>query len=218
MTSALLVGAAPVAGADAFYADLAAGHDLVIAADAAAEWLVDLGVTPGLALGDFDSARPGAVDRLRGRGIPIRAFSAAKDETDLELAVAAARELGADRLTVTAAFTCRLDHTLAAVGLVARAADLDAEIREPELTGWVLAGDHRGTLELALERGSLVTVMAVLGPARGVTLTGVRFPLADADLAPMSGLGVSNVVERKPATVTVADGTLLVLAPRAAGM
>jgi thiamine pyrophosphokinase len=210
---ALVVGAAPRSGSETFYSALAREHEVVVAADAAGEWLLDLGLTPDLVVGDFDSSGPDAIERLAAAHVPMRRYPSAKDATDLELAVAAAREFGVTGLTLTAAFSCRLDHTLAALGVLARGADLHATLREPDLTGWALSGGVHGHLELPLERDSLVSVVAVLGAAYGVTVRGMRYRLSDADLAPLAGLGVSNVVVELPASVTVESGSLVVLAP-----
>jgi thiamine pyrophosphokinase len=214
---ALVVGAVPVPDNEAFYVALARTGDLVVAADAAAEWLLALGVRPDVAVGDFDSARPGAVERLETQGIPVVAFPAEKDETDLELAVAEARARGATGITLTAAFADRLDHTLAALGVLARAADLLGEAREPHMTGWALDGSVRPSLEVRLPAGSLLSVFAILGPVRGVSLDGLAYPLEHSMLEPLSGLGVSNVVSGPVVRVSVAEGTLVVLASKPAG-
>jgi thiamine pyrophosphokinase len=211
---ALVVGAAPWPDADpVFYVRLACEHDLVVAADAAAEWLCELGVIPDVAVGDFDSARAGAPERLRARGISVRTYPRDKDLTDLELAVDEARAAGAGALTLTAAFSARLDHTLAALGLLARAADIAGMAREPGLTAWAMDGATRGSLELPIGVGETVSMMAMLGPAGNVTLSGMEYPLSGADLAPCSGLGLSNRVVSPPATITVGSGSLLVIAP-----
>jgi thiamine pyrophosphokinase len=211
---ALVVGAAPWPGAPpAFYADLARTHDLIVAADAAAEWLQAIGIVPDLAVGDFDSAFEGAPERLVSAGVALRMVPSDKDSTDLELAVAEARTAGATSLTITAAFSLRLDHTLAALGLLARTADLSSEAREPGFTAWALDGGSRHSVELPLEAGALVSIVALLGPAHGVTLTGMAYPLDDAEVPAASGLGISNSVVSTPAGVAVASGSLLVMTP-----
>jgi thiamine pyrophosphokinase len=208
---ALVVGAAWAPGADAFYADLAADHDLVVAADAAAERLARAGATVDIAVGDFDSADPGAVDRLTSAGIDVRVFPAAKDVTDLELAVEAARTCGASTLTITGAFRARLDHTLAALGTLARCADLEATAVEPDLRLWVVDGREMPAVPLALPTGTTVSLLAIGGAASGVSLLGFRYPLRDARLEAVSGLGVSNVAEGDVQAVMVAEGTVLVV-------
>ena len=49
----------------------------------------------------------------------VRRFKAEKDETDLELALLAAVDMGADEIKVIAALGGRLDHTLANLSLLA---------------------------------------------------------------------------------------------------
>ena len=209
---ALLVGAAWAPGKDDFYAALAADHDLLIAADAAAERLLALGVTPDVAVGDFDSAAPGAVLRLRQAGVRVREFPTAKDETDLDLASDEARAIGATSVTVTGAFRDRLDHTLAALGTLARLADLGGVAVEPDLGAWALDGAARPSLTLALAPGTVVSAFSLNGTATGVCLRGFRYPLEGAALQPMSGLGVSNVAEAPAQSVSLTTGTMVLLA------
>ena len=208
---ALVIGACWADGADDFYAALAADHELVVAADAAAERLLALGTAPDIACGDFDSAEPGAAERLEDAGVAVRTYAAEKDETDLDLALDAARAAGATSVTFTGAFRGRLDHTLAALGTMAAAADLAATAIEPDLHIWVVDGAACPVLELALAPGTLVSVVAFGTPPTGVTLSGMRYPLAGATLSPLSGLGVSNVAEGSTQIVTLSTGTLLVL-------
>lgn len=203
----LVAGAAPAADAAAFYSELLSGAAHVVAADAAAEWCVSLGRVPDVAVGDFDSAEEGALERLRARGAEVVAFPIEKDETDLELAVAVARERFGSPVTVTAAFTGRLDHTLAALGLLTRSGR-GARASEPGFDGFVVAPDD--PLEVAVARGTTFSVLA-LGGATGVVVRGARWPLDGATLDPLSGLGVSNVTGGEILRVSVRTGTLIVL-------
>ncbi len=209
----LVCGAAPEPGGDAHYRALLAGVDRVVAADAGAEWAVALDRVPDLAVGDFDSAVPGAADRLRALGVEVLAYSRAKDYSDLDLAVSAAREQGADTLTFTAVSSLRLDHTLAALGTLARAADLRSALDEPSVAGWALDADSRPEIGLAGPPGAIVSVFALGAEAGGVTLGGMRFPLTAARLDPLSSHGLSNELRGGPASVTVRSGRLLVLSP-----
>lgn len=209
---ALIVGAAPEAGCEDFYARLLAEAEVVVAADAAGEWCLDLGRAPELVVGDFDSAQPGAVARLERRGIAVETVSSHKDDSDLDLALLAARRLGARRTTFTAAFGARLDHTLASLGTLLSAADLSAEAVEPSLHAWVLDSQHRPELTLPLDAGRTVSAFA-LQRATGVTLEGFEYPLDDGVLEPLSSLGLSNRAARREPHARVLGGRLLLLAP-----
>jgi thiamine pyrophosphokinase len=211
MERVLIVGAVPVQGAEAFYSGLLAASGLVIAADGAGEWCVSLGRVPDIALGDFDSAAPGAAARLIALGAQVVAVSPHKDESDLDLCAAAARRAGALDVCFTAAFTARLDHTLCALGAVLACADLNARVQEPSMSAWTVGGTGPRTRELDLPRGSTFSLVAPAG-ADGVSVRGGRYALHDGVLPPLSSLGLSNVSDSGHVCVTVRTGSLLVIA------
>lgn len=207
MSGALVVGAAPAAGAAAlaFYRRLLAGAPAVVAADAAGEWCVTLGRVPDLVVGDFDSAQPGARERLADAGSKIERHPEAKDSTDLDLAITAALRRFGPPTVLTATFSERLDHTLAAVGSLLRAG-VGARALEPF---WSASPVHPGhPLVLDIEAGTVLSLVAPCGAA-GVTITGVRWELHDARLASLSGLGISNAASGGRVRVCCVHGGLV---------
>lgn len=209
MSGALVVGAAPAPDAGGFYRRLVAEAAAVVAADAAGEWCVALGRVPDVAAGDFDSAAPGAVERLRAAGAEVVEAEADKDESDLDIAVAAALGRFGPPLTLTAAFSGRMDHTLASFGALVRAG-AGARVREPGWSAWAV---HPGSpVKVVLDAGAVFGVLAPAGAA-GVTVTGARWPLAAARLEPLSSLGVSNEADGGLVAVSCEDGVVLVVVP-----
>jgi len=208
MRQVLVVGAAPAPHADAFYRSLLASACAVVAADAAGEWCTMLGRLPDVVVGDFDSADPDEVDRLERLGVRIERHPADKDATDLELAVAVARKRWELPVCITAAFTGRLDHTLAALGLVLRAGR-GARIAEPSWRAWPCCAGRPLSLDLA--RGTTYSILA-LERCEGVTALGGRWALEDASLEPLSGRGVSNEATGSGLQVSVRSGSLVVIA------
>src|SRR4051794_11129628 len=87
----------------------------VIAADSGLDHAETLGLDVGLVLGDLDSVSKEALDRARGAGIEIDEHPIAKDETDLELALATATARGFEHIVVVSGGAGRLDHLLAGV-------------------------------------------------------------------------------------------------------
>ncbi|KAF0208060.1 MAG: thiamine diphosphokinase [Actinomycetota bacterium] len=215
MSSTLIVGAAPVTDSRAFYRALLTAADRVIACDGAGEWCVALGRYPDLVVGDFDSSVAGAEDRLGALGIPIERHPSAKDESDLDLALAVARRMGSSGVTFTAAFSERLDHTLGALGTLVRARDLAPSIEEPDFMAMIVDAKARSSVQMSVAIGATVSVLA-LQAASGVTLEGLEFPLVNGTLSLLSSHGLSNIAQAKRVTVSVAEGTLLVIASREA--
>jgi thiamine pyrophosphokinase len=206
----LIVGAAPAHGHEAFYRALLNEYRVVIAADAGGEWSVRLGRVPDVTVGDFDSADHGAAERLEAFGSQILCVAARKDESDLDLCVREARRLGAAQLTFAAAFTERIDHTLAAFGSVLTAVDLGATVREPSWTGWAVGGEGHRTRSIGVAPGTTFSVISP-GGASGITIEGGSYPFSEGELSALSSLGVSNVATGNEVVVTVRLGRVLVL-------
>jgi thiamine pyrophosphokinase len=144
-------------------------------------------------------------------GIPVAKFSTAKDESDLELAVAQAIEIGATEIVLLGALGGdRLDHETANLLLLADPGydGVRLEARRGALRIRPVRGE--GSLSLAGPVGALVTLLPVNGDANGVTTQGLRFPLRDETLRFGRARGLSNEVASLPATVTVRKGSLLV--------
>lgn len=206
MTYSLVVGAAPEAGEEGFYRALLTDAAFVVAADAAGEWCVALDRVPDVIVGDFDSSDLGARDRLAALGAEVIAFPQDKDETDLELAADVACARCTAPIVFTAAFSRRLDHTLAALGALTRAGS-GARVLEPHWSAFVCAPG--ADLNLDPPEGTVVSVIAT-GDAAGVTVSGMKWPLEGATLAPLSGLGVSNRACGGTVCVSTQAGTLIV--------
>lgn len=81
-----------------------------IGVDMGYEHIMEAGMTPLFAIGDFDS--PGAEPDLAGRFTVLR-HPIAKNETDTELALLQAASMGYARIIVWGALGGRLDHELA---------------------------------------------------------------------------------------------------------
>ena len=191
---------------------LAAGA-LVIAADSGVEHAQALGRHIDVAVGDFDSVAPEALAQAEAQGARLLRHPAEKDATDLELALDVAAARGATHVTIVGGYGGRIDHTLANLLLLGAdrfaAFELDAWFG----TGHVTVIRHVARLEGA--PGAYVSLLAVDGPARGVSTSGLRYPLHDAVLLPGSTLGVSNELVAPVAEVSVGTGAVVAVQPDA---
>jgi thiamine pyrophosphokinase len=184
---------------------------LVIAADSGIEHAHALGLTVDVALGDFDSVSPAALQRAVDGGAAGERHPGAQDATDLELALDAALVRGARRILVLGGHGGRLDHLLANAAVLASDRFVDVEIVAQ--MGDAVVTVIRAEATLAGAPGDLVSLLAVGGPATGVTTDGLRYPLADETLEPGSTRGVSNVLVGATAGVRLAAGALLAVQP-----
>ncbi|MBN2113500.1 MAG: thiamine diphosphokinase [Acidimicrobiia bacterium] len=190
--------------------DLLPPRALVVAADSGLDLARRLGIPVDLIVGDFDSADPAAVAAAVAAGSRLERHPVDKDATDLELALDAVLRLGRSPVRIVGgAGWDRLDHLVANFLLVAspRYAPLD-------LRWWVKGAEvapvHR-RLEISGTPGALVTLLAVGGPAAGVTTRGLRWPLLGETLIPGSTRGVSNQLSAPTAAVSVETGVVVAI-------
>ena len=185
----------------------------VIVADGGLDHARALGLEVAVAVGDFDSASEAAVAAAEAAGVRIVRHPAAKDATDLELALDLAVSSGASRILVLAGDRGRLDHLLA--GLLLLGSGKYAGVEIDALVGAARVHVVRARRMLAGEPGELVSLLALHGEASGVTTAGLAYELRGETLGSGSSRGVSNLLTAAEAIVTVDRGTLLAVFPGA---
>lgn len=194
-----------VVGAAAYCRPFTPGaDDFVIAADGGLAHLRAAGITPDMVLGDFDSlADP-------PQGAHVQTFPVEKDDTDVMLALKLGFARGWRSFRILGGTGGRTDHTLAnlqaLLWLAARGAH-GVLCGEGECFTVIREGEVRFRAGMS---GGL-SVFAMGGPAAGVTLTGLHYPLENGTLQPDFPLGVSNRFESGSAAVRVEKGALLIM-------
>ena len=213
------------AALDAAWPGWAADTDLVIAADGGARKAHRAGLMPQLVVGDGDSLGESGLAEIRAAGIPLELAAAAKDESDLELAVLAAVARGVGRLTILGSMGGpRHDHALASAWLLAHpaldgrtAVLLDARTRVRLLSAWAAGGaTAAGRAEAILvgAPGDLVSLFPFGVEAVGVTTDGLAYPLLDESLRVGPARGLSNIRTGTEARVSLRSGRLLIVETR----
>ncbi|HKI91911.1 MAG TPA: thiamine diphosphokinase, partial [Gaiellaceae bacterium] len=198
-------GAAPVAELA-----LPAGA-LVVAADGGADAALALGLRVDVAIGDFDSIAPETLVAFEAAGTRLERHPAAKDATDLELALDEAVRLGARRILTLGSDGGRLDHLLGT--LVLLAADRYAGVELDALLGEAHVHVIRSERTLAGEPGETISLFALGGPAAGIATAGLRYPLDGETLPPGTSRGVSNEFAAAEARIALESGVLLAIRP-----
>lgn len=205
-------GSVPAAALlDAVWPGWSDGADLVIAADGGARHAQALGRPIDLWVGDGDSIHATDLAALASAGVPIERAPVDKDESDAELALVAALDAGARRITVLGALGGdRVDHGLANVWLLGhpRLAGIDARLLDATVRIRVVGP---GRADLGGRIGDLVTLLPFGGDATGLTTAGFRYPLHGEVLRSGPSRGLSNVREAASAALTVGSGRILVV-------
>jgi thiamine pyrophosphokinase len=180
---------------------------VVIAADGGVDRALALGLHVDLAIGDFDSATAAGLAAAEAAGARVERHPAAKDATDLELALDAAIALGPARILVVGSDGGRLDHLLGSLLLLADPRYAGAEV--DAVLGTTRIAVVRGSRRLGGSPGDLVSLLPVHGAAEGVGTEGLAYPLQGETLPAGTSRGTSNVLIGTEARVTVERGCLL---------
>lgn len=179
----------------------------VIAADGGILHAATLGVTVELWVGDFDST-PADVHARLGH-IPRETHPVAKNRTDGEIAIEAAIQRGARRLTLVSGLGGQADHVLGHFMLALRYAQLGLSVAissGDEEAYPLLAGTH--AFDLPNESRTSIIPLSAL---ERLTLENVYWPLKDADVPLGSTWTLSNVAKGR-VQVTLGSGYGMIIA------
>ena len=195
-------------GLNALQGELA-GMDMVIAADGGADVCLALGITPSLIIGDLDSISPAARRHFEAAGVEFSRHPRDKDQSDLELAVHAAVSQGAVHITICCAMGGRWDMTIANMLLLLspQLKHTTTRITDGRQHMRLLSSGDR--VAFVGHRGDTLSLIPLGDAARGISATGVAWPLDNAVLYPWQSRGVSNQFVDDTVIVSVTTGHLL---------
>lgn len=192
--------------------------DLIIAADGGAQHCRQLGITPQVVIGDFDSLQPEDISALQNCAVQMIRYPRNKDETDLELALQYATEQGCQQVLVIGALGARWDMSLANLLLTAHPSFAGLQVRLidslQELT--LLRGGKSHTLYGS--PGDTLSLIPIAAHAEGITTQGLEYPLNDETLYFGSPRGVSNVFSTQCVSVSIRTGLLMCVIIRHGGI
>ena len=196
-----IICGAPCAGIDK---NLIEG--LVIAADRGLDYALAAGITPDIAVGDFDSAEssvPSGVECVR--------VSPIKDDTDTILAANTAIEHGCDELRFFCALGGRLDHTFANIQVLYDLINRGIHVK--------LYGDNECAYLLRNETVEIPRYDGYLsvfsyGESAVVSESGVKYPIDRYLMKNSFPLGVSNEITAPAAIITAHEGMVIIIEVR----
>lgn len=190
-------------------------YDCMIAADSGMNFLHRNGIVPDVIAGDFDSVSRDSLDAFSTtEGVEILRLNPIKDDTDTEFVIREAIRRGATEITVLGATGTRLDHMMANVYLLGIGLEEGVEIQLVDAHNRVRMISSTLEISKAEQFGEFVSILAIKGDAKGVTLEGFKYPLTEACVNSFSSLGISNEIVEEKAKISVKTGILLVIESR----
>lgn len=179
--------------------------DFVIAADGGYLYLKEMGITPDLCIGDFDSL--GFVPK----DCPVCKLSVEKDCTDTDAAIRKGLEAGCNEFLLLGMLGgSRLSHSLANLQTLSLLAEKHIPHTLVDKGTAIRALAEQDTAILSEDQNCHVSVLAITDTAT-VTLRGLHYSGEHLPLTNRFPLGVSNSTENKEGSVRCEQGMILVI-------
>ncbi len=188
--------------------------DFVIAADGGYAHCKALGIEPDYIIGDMDSltceVREQIENLAKQEPDKVKILPRMKDDTDTMSAIKEGLKRGYRKFRFYAAMGGRLEHTIANIQCLVYLKNRGAE--------GVLIEKNRAVLLLRnesicfpKEKEGFFSMFALQQRAEGVTIRGMKYPLDNAVITDEFPIGISNEFVGMEATVSVKQGTLLLI-------
>ena len=186
-------------------------HDFVIGVDGGCRWCLQNNQPIDLAVGDFDSLGTEDLKKLATRAVDIERHPEDKDHTDLELALVAAMKRKPSEITVYGFWGGRIDHSLANLLCIANQSARTPVILHGgnEQSGYLIKNKQKITITAGI--GYCISILALGCDCSGVSNSGFKYPLENAEIMQGTGIGLSNLTTAPVSEISLHSGTLLIL-------
>lgn len=206
MQRCVIVGGADINNYD-FIREQLRCDDYVVFCDSGLKHMEKLRVQPSLIVGDFDSHENPHL------AVETIVLPCEKNDTDTVYAVKEAVRRGFDNFLLIGGIGGRLDHTLGNVSVLLYLDSLGKK-------GCII--DDHSEMEIVSKepvsvcgKCSFFSLLNITGCAKGITVTGAKYPLEDAEINCEYQYGISNeVLPGKTAEISIQCGKLLLVKNR----
>lgn len=183
--------------------------DLVIAADSGYRNARLMGVSPSVAVGDFDSlARD---EQSFSSDTKVIRLPAEKDLSDTQAAVNIALERGADEIVIIGGLDGRLDHTMANMLVV-------EELTKKGIVATITDGRNRvrflssSSVLILRENFKYLSIVPTVDTLKKVDVKGCKYPLKRATLLRSDpSFAISNEIVENCAFVSIGRGSAYII-------
>ena len=183
-------------------------NDVIIAADGGYEHTTRLGIYPNLLIGDFDSLSEAMHNQAALQGIPMKTWPKDKDQTDGEIAIRAAADLGCSHLILFGAWGGnRLDHSIGNLTLLETCHQLGLKALIHH-KGENIFFCNPGCFVLSGKAGNMVSLIPVTREVTKVCVSGLRYALEYETLFHGTTRGMSNEFTEHKAIISFETGKL----------
>lgn len=182
-----------------------------IGADRGVFYLLEEGITPVRAFGDFDSVSESEMEIIKSKVSDIELFIPEKDETDIEHALNWAIAQNPSNIKIFGATGGRMDHTLVNVQLLYKSIETKIPMEIIDKQNIITLKEPNTYFLHKNEEYPYVSFIPLTMNVLGISLDGFKYGLSNKDISLSSTLCISNELELEKGTYSFKDGILLVV-------
>ncbi len=191
--------------------------DYLIAADGGVKHILKLGLIPDVVIGDLDSTPPTLIKKIKQmrKGLinqtsTLITYPTKKDKTDFELAINLVLEKKYQVIIIFGIFGDRIDHFLANIFLIAKIQmeNQSTKIKIIEGKKEIFIVNKKIIIEGQVR--DEISIIPVSEKLEGISTKGLQYELKGGKLIFGSTRGVSNVMNKNSATITLSKGLAIV--------
>lgn len=188
-------------------------HEVIIGVDRAAYWLIQHGVIPSVAIGDFDSVNKEELKVIRKKVPMVQSFPSEKDFTDTELALRYALRQKPKSIVMYGGSGTRLDHVLGTIHLLERCLRLGIFTVFRDRTNEIVV-IGRGRTILKKRAGYRYVSLVPITQSIQVTLSNFKYEIKNTIIRRGQTIGISNEFIGGQGEITLSHGRALVIQSR----
>ena len=186
-------------------------EDFLVAADGGVKHVLKLGLIPQTIIGDFDSISTSLRKKLEKSKIEWIKYPKKKDKTDFELALDYCLEKKFNEIIIFGILGDRVDHFIANIFLLAKIQTENKSIKIKIVEGKKEIYILDKEIVINGQIGDEVSIIPVSEKLEGVVTEGLEYQLNNELLSFGSTKGISNVLNKTLAKITVKQGVALVV-------
>lgn len=185
----------------------------IICADGGANFAKKINIVPDIILGDMDSISKETTAFYQTiKNVKFQGHPSKKDETDTQLAIEHAIEIGATEVIILGALGSRLDHSLGNIYLLTRFLEVDISGQIINENNTIRLINKNESFEFPV--GTVVSLLPIGGDVEEINISGFEYPIVNGRMTMKNPYGISNVTNHEKQEIAFKKGMLLVIIPK----
>lgn len=180
----------------------------LICADSGANCVYRYNMNPDFLVGDFDSINSQVLEYYKSVNTNLEIYDAEKDDTDSEIAIQKAVDLGASEIVLLGATGNRLDHVFGNIGLLRISLEKGIKARLKDEYNELYLINKNSVLKGKC--GETFSLQAYGSKVTNLSIKGAKYSLDGYDLEIGDPITVSNEFIHKDVFIEFDEGTLMI--------